>query len=388
MKAAIRDSEVLRTVQPLELTAYLRAHHWREVDQQEGRYTIWQPSDNQIDAEVMVPASSIFRDYPNRIAEALQVLEVVEQRSQLAIVSDINNVSADVVRIGAEHERMRDGTIPLEQGRLFIEHIHGLIYAAACGAVRARPVFFSRRPAQATEYMRQVRLGQSERGSYVVTVQSPIRPALRLVPRQSSFLPDDDPFERRVTRTLMLAVRAVLRAASRAVATGELAPFVEVVQQGVSANLCDALVGMHEGTDAQNIRLRTSWAPSRAVTDDLPVQLIVSSDAIPVIKEASRYLRETTPRDDFELQGFVVKLEREENAQSGRITVSGVIDQVFKNVQLQLDAHHYRLAVKAHDQRAMMRCEGELVREGRSFELRNPRNIEFFGLAEEPKAAP
>lgn len=44
--------------------------------------------------------------------------------------------------------------------------------------------------------------------------------------------------------------------------------------------------------------------------------------------------------------------------------------------------------VNAHNQRAMKRCEGELVREGRLFELRNPRSIEFFGLVEEPRAAP
>jgi hypothetical protein len=357
----------------LELAAYLRANHWKEVDHQDGRFAIWLKGGQQEDIEVLLPLDPAVRDFAARMAEALHALEVAEGRSQLEILADIGNVSSDVIRIAAEHESLRDGTLPLERGVVFVEQTYSLILAAACGAFQPREVFHARKPAQATEYIKNVRLGQSEYGSYILTVRSPVPPALK-APRQAGMFPDMDlPFERRVTRTLMRALAAVREAAERSITSGELEPFTRAVQVGVSANLCDAIVGMHEGIGADQIRFQTTWSPMR-MSNEIVAPVIIPADAVPIIKEAGHFLRASAPRDNFELRGFVVGLRRQGD-EPGRVTIAAIIDKELRNVQVDLNSNAYQQAVEAHSQNLIVRCEGELYREGRSFILRTPRNF-------------
>ena len=93
MKVSIRDSAVLRAIRPLELAVYLRAKGWREVDHSEGSHAVWiHETDGTGEAiELLLPLNPDLRDVAPRMAEALQALEAVEDRSQLDILSDIDS---------------------------------------------------------------------------------------------------------------------------------------------------------------------------------------------------------------------------------------------------------------------------------------------------------
>ncbi len=61
---------------------------------------------------------------------------------------------------------------------------------------------------EASDYMQRVRLGQTEHGSFVVTLLAPVPPLLQ-IPLDPAWTPlDDEPFDRRVTRRLMDALDA------------------------------------------------------------------------------------------------------------------------------------------------------------------------------------
>ena len=68
-----------------------------------------------------------------------------------------------------------------------------------------------------------------------------------------------------------------------------------------------------------------------------------------------------------------MKLERTDGSPSGRVTVAGVVDEHLRKVLLELPSLEYELAIEAHRVEQPVFCEGELVREGRSYVLRNPR---------------
>ena len=59
------------------------------------------------------------------------------------------------------------------------------------------------------------------------------------------------------------------------------------------------------------------------------------------------------------------------------MTVGGVVDGVVRKIHTSLEADDYKQAIQAHDQNLTIRCVGELVKEGRSFILRHPRNVRF-----------
>lgn len=375
MKATIRDREALLLIKPLDLVAYLRANHWHEIEYHEGRYAIWLRNGHDEPTEILLPLNREYRDYAIRVAEALQTLEAVEERNQIDILTDIQLTTYDVVRIAAEDRSLENGTIAFAGGATFVEQSYQLMLAAACSTAQPRPVYYARKPSQATEYMSETRMGIA-RGSFVVMVHAPITPALRMMQQQSLFGEQEDPFARRVSRVLMNGLVATRQIADRAASTGEFRSVSEVVNLGVSANLCDALVGLYEGSKADQIRFRISWAPVRHAPPSELQSILISSDVIPIVKEFAIFLRDSSVRDDFYLEGYVVKLEKLSQISRRHITINGLIDHRFRNVLVELVEDDYRKATNAHRDHLLVRCNGELMREGRQYVLRNARSFE------------
>jgi hypothetical protein len=111
----------------------------------------------------------------------------------------------------------------------------------------------------------------------------------------------------------------------------------------------------------------------------MPHRIRLQGDAIPLIEEAGRLFRETSPVDDFELQGAVIGLHRPEGVAIGRITVAGFVEGQARKVLIDLAEPDYSKAIAAHDQQTIVVCTGELVKQGRSYRLQNPRQFRLRG---------
>lgn len=374
MRVEIRDVEAVRAIRPVDAALYLRANGWQQKESQPGRASVWLQSANNEEYEALLPMDHELRDYALRMGDLLQVLAAVENRSQADIYSDLLTITSDITRIRISDPELTDGTLPIEENALIAQKARDLILAAACAATERRPVWHARRPAQATEHVRKVRIGQSERGSYVITVISRVTPLLHASDGQ--LFDADPPYERQVTQTLAESLVELDRAAEKAALTQEMSAFDNAVPKGVNANLCDAVVGLWGGDDLQrNLEFAFSWSPARPVAEDLPRRIAISADRIPVIREAGRVMRERAPVTDFELRGAVIKLERAESSPTGKVTIVGLLDDRQVRATAELADEPYHRAVAAHDQGKTLRVLGTLVKEGRSYVLQNPRDV-------------
>ena len=380
MRATIQDAQALRSIGPIDLTAYLRAGGWQECARPaNGNAAIWtwaNPAGAEF--EVLVPLDRNLRDYAARIGEALATMEVVEERSQLDILSDVTTASADIIRIPLKLTAAADGTVPIDDGSRVVQHARDMMLAAACAAVERRGYFATRKPTQAVDYVRKVRLGQTERGSYVLTVHSRVPPALQAQMSLTDAEGEDEPFERQVTKTLARSLAAASAAAETAVAAADLRAFEDAVRLGVSANLCDAIVGMASGGDLSDVEVGLTWARTRPVPPQTPQRFVFSADALPVIAEAGRLLKEAAPLEVSEVEGFVVRLDHEPDPTSpGRITLQGVVEGQLRKIGVELRTEDYQHALEAHGNWAKVRYRGELAREGRSLVIRNPSFVPY-----------
>lgn len=371
MKVTIRDLEAVRAIRPLDAALYLRSRGWAKQDATIERASLWHYGQGDDQFEVLLPMDVELRDYALRMGDLLAVLATAEKRSQWQLYSDLLTVTSDVVRIRIADPELSDGSLPIEEHAKIAQKARDLVVAAACATTERRPVWHTRKPAQAMEHVRRVRIGQSERGSYVLTVISRVPPALHT--RTAQLFEMDIPFERQVTQTLAQSLQALDRAAEHAAVTQEMEAFDQAVQHGVNANLCDAVVGLWGEDEVQrNLEFTFSWSPARPVAPDAVRRVVLSSDRVPVIREAGKQMREREPLPDFELSGPVVKLERAEGAATGRVTIIGLVEDRQARVVLELADQPYHVAVQAHDSGQTVRSSGTLTREGRGFVLRNP----------------
>ena len=374
MRAAVRDVGLLASMRPLELVSYLRSSGWEAHEWIPEKYAVWTKRTDAGSFEITLPLINRFRDYSIRIGELLSTLEIVEQRSQLEIIADLNTSNADVVRVSSDHPDAGYGSIPIEDAVLLVQRSRDMMLSAACSAIEPRSYYPPRKFGQAIDYLHRVRMGQTERGSYVVTIVSPVAPQL-----DNGHQPVEQPYERQVTRTLATGITGVLRAAERAIASATLEPFRDAVRLGVSANLCDAVVGLAGSTgESRGIGLYFTWSRSRPFNGDDHHGILLPADMMPVIQEAGRVLREEAPVEEFELQGVVVALDRPAGAEIGTITVLGFVEERPRRISIELREPDYTTAVNAHATRQSVFCYGVLQKIGRSFSLIRPHD---FGLA-------
>lgn len=377
MKASIYDAATLSALRPLEVVAYLRATGWNKKSESHGKWSLWYLKDaDGNDFELGVPLSPVLRDFAARMSDALRVLETVEERSQLEILRDLLVTSADVIRIRFTDGELADGSVPLEDGSQYFQSAKELMLAAACAAVMPRAYYPSRRSAEAMDYLRNVRLGQTEFGSFVLTILSRVPPSLTVGGGKP--LENGEPFERRVTQVLSKSLEAVRTAAEEAVSTGRVESFVEAAGEGVSANLCDAVAGLGQSpTGSRNLQFSFSWSRSRPLLApaSVPNMILLPADAFPVIHEAALHLKESPSVEDFEARGPVIKLEKAERASKGSITIHCPVEGQLRKVTVELSDPDYRRAVTAHYKGQTVRCSGALIREGRTLWLRESRGF-------------
>jgi hypothetical protein len=391
VRARILDARALGGIRPIDVTAYLRASGWSEVEP-DGAAAYWERDANGDRVGVTVPLQQSWRDYGMMVAELLDVLGHVENRSQLAILRDLTEVTADVVRMRAvstSSDAEESGTLPLLDGLNLNLCGKSMMLAAACAAVERKRGFGKRKPDRAMNYVEGLRLGQSERGSYVLCMLSHVSPALASSqisltfpgappPLQDASL-EPEPYERTVTKTLSVALGEVERASLRGVATGSLDAFEHAVPLGVSADLCEALALLGEArTSFRRVDVRVSWSPARPPQGEKrPSTSTFTPGHVEVIREAGRLLRERSPIDDFELEGVVLSVSREPTSEQlfGVVRILASIDGSMRSVDVELYGEDWRTAHAAIADKAVIHCEGELLRDRRPYFLQKTRNV-------------
>lgn len=378
MNGWTEDTRTYQALQSFQVAGYLRSRGWQKADTIRDVASVWVlPSPGDQQAEVILPTDRSVGDFAIRMAELLRALSVIERRAAIDILTDITVATADVMRLSLVGQTYDDGTVPIETGTRLVSLARDAVLAAATATDVPRAVLPTRRPERAVEFVRKVRMGQTERGSYVLTLHSPVHPKLE---HQLKLAPDDDnshlPYERRVMLTLAHALEATRQAAADAAATGSSSRFKEAVKLGVSANLCDAVAGMLEAPETQGVHLNFTWSPTRPEQTHAPSSVSFDRGAAAFISEAARIFRAQSPQTDVEVEGEVIQLKRPSGFRGGEVSIATVLDGRPHVVHQVLDAPDYLDAIDAHRGEVRVRCRGELIRRGGRYILHNPNDFE------------
>ncbi len=371
MKTNTYEKTILKALRPSDWTTYLRTHNWQEV-QRDDKAAIWVQRQENEEFEILLPLDRDLRDFSIRLNEVLNTLSIFEQRTPIAVLTDLETVtSADVIRVCVQDY---SNTLPLDDGVLLMQRARDMLLAAACATVDSRAYFAPRKNNEVTDYLQQVRLGQTEQDSYVVRLISPVNPQLHYN-NQLSMLSLAPPFERRVVQTLMRSLSALQKAAKTAIHTCDFAPFQAAVPQGVSANLCEAVIGMSGRQKKRHLDINVAWSYARPTEEPIPNRVFLPFETMHVIEEAGRLFRATSPQEDKQIEGLVIALHRDKETSTGVVTIMAFLEGRHRKVRVELEGKDYGSAIQAHKENRVVSCEGELVREGRSVILKHPINF-------------
>lgn len=363
MRASIRDREALTAVSPAALSAYARAEGWDKVDTYGDHSDVYTSKGLP---EIILPRTQRLGDYANVVSQLIEIFAGVAETDEMSLYRDLVTADRDVIRVRAAENG--DGAVAVGDGIDLMLGARDMLLAAACSLREPQPLYRMGANREANDYVRQMRLGQTEQGSFVVTLLTPVvLPPMRQT-LEPNWEPDGDPIERQMTRCLAGALKAASLATERAVG-GDAGAFFEAVAHGVSANLCEALVTLIEPFPTLDISM--TWARTYPMKTAREVVRFAKSDA-PILREAALSFRDHAPRPDVRLFGFVHRLKRGKQETEGTVTLRASVDGRTQSVMTVLSQSDYKRAIKAHETQAAVVARGDLERFGQRWRLLNP----------------
>ncbi len=190
-----------------------------------------------------------------------------------------------------------------------------------------------------------------------------------------------EPFPRRVTTRLMSTLGFV----SDAIQAGNLGQILEGIEQGVSANFCDALQAMKPSGDQSRLEISISWARSRGpVPASVPQAVSFPQESFLFIAEAGRQLRFRAFARAEEYRGRLLATEfvqRPFNPDPvGRIVIAAEVAGQPGKIKVDLEAADFRRACDALPDRKQVAVTGIIRNEvkAREYELAEPRDFKVI----------
>lgn len=369
MKVTIRDADALKAVSPGALSAYARAAGWSKSE------TYGDFSDVYVARgrpEIILPRTERLGDYTDVVSRLIEIFAKVAETDELSLYRDLVTADRDVIRVRAAGKD--DGAVALHDGLALLRGAHDMMLAAACSLRNPRPAYRAGSNREASEYVRRIRVGQTEQGSFAVTLLPPVVAPPMHAGRVGVGGPADDPLERAMTRRMVGALTAA-RIATERVIGGVGKAFVEVVEEGVSANLCDALVTLIEPFPGLDVSV--TWARTLPQPVARDVVRFGKADA-PILREAARVFRDLEPRPAQRLVGVVQRLKRGGAETAGMIGLRTSIDGRNQSVRADLPQSDYEQAIRAHREKTPICMEGDLDRIGQRWRLLNARVVDVI----------
>ena len=365
MKVRILDGAALRSVNPGGLAAYAGSAGWAKVEPYGDVADVWQGEGLP---EIVLPRTNLLGDYASVVSRVIEIFAERSGKDEIAVLKDLLEADHDVVRVRAM-EDATNGSIPLDTGVEIVAQAREMLLAAACATVGGpQQVYRAGANKEAADFVKSVRLGQTEHGSFVVTLMAPVPPTVRPLLDESWGSIEEEPLSRRVILRLVKALQASRRAAELWNTGSGHQEFEAAVSAGVSANLCDAVAGLIERTN--RLEVSVAWAMNRAPRRS-PEKVTFSEIYRQSLEEAARTFRARAPRPGTRLVGSVHKLIRDQEEMEGVVALRAEIDGKIQSVAAVLDEENYGVAIRAHEARNPVIVDGDLERIGQRWRVTN-----------------
>ena len=335
-------------------------------------------------AEVLLPSRRDLADYTLRMADVVQAIAAVEGRTLFEVLGDLSGPPSDVLRLRVSAPDATLGNLPLDEGLQLLRNGRDLLLSAACSAVRPQAFHPEKSLKLPNEFIRNCRLGQTERGSFVATIITPVPPALRQagLPGDEAFEESTEPFARRVTTRLMGCLEIVDEANREA----RLDPILDGVNQGISANLCDALAAMRPEGEQSTLEIAMSWSRTRPrVPTRVPRAVTFAQPDFSIVEEAARRLRERAKPRRERFIGLVHALQSDVASLFddvvGKVVIRSTVGDQPARLKVILGREDYKRACDAHRDDQRVAVTGLIHHDAkvRVYELTEPRDFEVLG---------
>ena len=337
-----------------QFSRYLNTKSWQVAFELEYA-VIWQRELGHKILEITLPKPSA-EDSDEVLNKALEKLANIEEKTVETLKLNISNQYADKLSVRVIGESVKDGTIPLNEGVKLFEKTKHLINALALSAKKKKAAFgHSTGGKDVAEFMSQIRLGQTQIGSYIVNLSYPVE---NIEIKEQNEIIQAISFSRSVSHNLVNSLKKLKEKITHYDHNPII--FAELIPEGVSHNLCEAIIGL-SGSD-QKRKVEIKLQAGEISDDSMPSKAFniqFAQNEIKVVQIASKYYQGEYTLPNYEIIGKIVGLHSNNLAEGGYIQVPCKIEDKTVEIRIDLPPEQYQLAAEAHKTEQQIRCKGE-----------------------------
>lgn len=380
MKAQIRDKQALLSISIKGLTSYLQTREWINEGQWGNRPAIiYTKKHAGRPWDILVPTDTDVADYAIGMAETLEILATIEDRSQLDIFNDLRIAAfSDVIRLHSINGIAQE-PLSLRRRADLLEDAYGMVAAAARAVESPCAAYRGSHSSAVAEYLEDVRPLPEYAEGYSLALYSQVSADTS---DKQDFRGNEHSvrFARRATAKLAQALERAEAAISESAANGAVSPFKKAVDYGVSANLCASLAGIVK--KGKGVHIGIQWAA------DCPANVPNSKfrfteDSADILNEVAKFFRVNEPSYGESIRAQVVPMEP--NEFEGRAALLAWRDNHLERIKVEFDEPAYASIIQALKEHKEISLNGDIHRVGDSYELFNPRNLFIIEQETQPQ---
>lgn len=365
----------LSAIKPDFVQSYLTKTGWIKTDysaRENIKYEL--PNTNAI---ILLPKNIKALDYSQSLKNVIETLSQIEERSFDIILKNIMNPSVDTLRFRFIGSGADLGSLPLGYTLNAVESIRDALIYSACSELNTKPVF-NRALKEATKIVEKSRFGQTELGSFVISVEIPLElPSISVKSDNKSSFQEADFFEPIQRRLIARIINSAQKARAVAIDGDSIDPQNDF-KTNLNANLADALASLRlDGIDG--VELKAVWDKS-VPSKDLPnFSVLIEERTFDSLKSIGNVLRGSISSRFVSLVGKISSLSRygsfeeEEVDNTVIIKTSGV--DLPTNIYVALNQQDYLKACDCHRDNKRISINGTLEKTGRTWILTGYENF-------------
>ena len=353
MVSSLLSNDLIQHLTPAVLENYVQVTGWNRVPGLPEDIAVFH-RDSPIEeetSEILVPRNRAFVDFDERMAEAVEILSIIEQRS---VVEMFNNVMSpsDTVRFRVVSPSTINGLMPLLEGVELYSGMKRTFSAAVCDFLDPQSYHARLYRRESVDYLSGCRLGQTMLGSYIATVLCPINPPLKGLQNQTASLFPEIPethFYRAVTTRVMQSLEMIRSKLERGDTGLLIRP--EKNDMVISGNFFEALTEMRPEKQASDLEISVAWSNTVAFALNVPTEVTMLESYFPELETIADSLRPKTMPQERQIVGKVLALygdQNEENLMEGEIILHFIDEDNLAHAKVALQPKDYEKACDAH----------------------------------------
>lgn len=257
--------ELSGKISHVDVSKYLHDLGWVEIQTKRENVKIFQIEQGNKFYQIDLPTSRELRDYKVAMYRAVEYIAQSVQKSVEQIILELLNPLSDILRLRIKEPDVEVGSIFVEDAIRLYDNAKKLVMATAMDIIRPQLIHVGRPDNQIVEFVNSCRFGQTEIGSYVVSLVCPISKINNDEVEQLSLFSDEYECANSLTRNVVNKLISSIRIVKDSINQGTLESVIynnADSSSSISVNFLDALRDINIFRENSVLDITAKYAPT------------------------------------------------------------------------------------------------------------------------------